>query len=292
MNSGAGRRVRRNGGLSTATFITLMTTPATATQKKPRRSRAELKELMLTTGIEVMTERQAHVDPEALSYKSVFDRLEQNTGVRITYASVHERIWPSQRAFQLDVLCQMAEQLPAQTFLSETGAAAVVIRDSDLSQPVGRKRACREMIRVSCNADMVEPDITLSVYRSIRKALLTLSTADDDYAAVAATIEATRRDLTARYVALFGQLVDALTFRVRPSLDLDLDPALRLMFSQVVALADGYGIERDADLLDLPTGPDGELQPWHPYSWTIWSAACALFELDGDLPDAERSLLL
>lgn len=268
-----------------------MTTQAKAVPKKSRRSRAELKELVLTAGVEVMAESKAQANPEGLTYKRVFERLEQSTGVRVTYAAVHERIWPSQRAFQLDVLCHMAEQLPAQTFLSETGAAATVIRRTDLSQPVGRKSACREMIRVSCNADMVEPDITLSVYRSIRMALLTLSTTDDDYEAVSATIEETRRDLTSRYVELFQQLVAALTLRVRPMHGLNLDAALRLLFSQVVALADGYGIERGADLLELPTGPGGELQPWHPYSWSIWGAACALFELDGDLPDSERSLL-
>lgn len=268
-----------------------MTSKAKVAPKKSRRSRAELKELVLTAGVEVLTNAQSQSTPEALTYKSVFEQLEHTTGVRVTYAAVHERIWPSQRAFQLDVLCRMAEQLPAQTFLSETGAAATVISQSDLSEPIGRRRACREMIRVSCNADMVEPDITLSVYRSIRMALLTLSTDDDDYATVAATIEETRTDLTARYVTLFQQLVAALTLRVRPEHGLDLNSALRLLFSEVVALADGYGIERGGDLIDLPTGHNGELQPWHPYSWSIWAAACALLELDGDLPDSERPLL-
>ncbi len=269
----------------------MMNPPDFPPPKKPRRSRAELKELMLATGLEVLGQRDAPAGHDTLTYKAVFDRLADEHGIRVTHASVHERIWPTQRAFQLDVLRRMAEQLPAETFLSESGAAATVVRDADLSRPDGQRRATREMIRVSCNADMAEPDITLSVYRSIRMVLLKLSKSDPDYDSLAAAIEDTRRDLSARYAALFGQLVEALNLRVQPQLGVSLDDALHLLFTQVVALADGYGIEPDrAAMFKLPTGPDGQLQEWHRYSWSIWAAACALLELDGDLPDSERLL--
>ncbi len=256
-----------------------------------RRSRSDLRELMLEVGLELISAQRQLVNPDALNYKSVFDYLERTRNIRVTHASVHERIWPSQRAYQLDVLRRAAEGLPAPTFLDEAGAAATVVREADLESKDGRRIATREMIRVSCNADISSDDVTLSVYRSIRMALAGLNEADDEYALVERAIEETRVEIGARYLELFHALAAALRLRPRAVLGVDLNTTLYRLFAQVVALADGFAIDgADENRLELPTGPNGEVQDWHLYSWSVWCAARTVLELDGDMPDNERAL--
>lgn len=72
--------------------------------KKKRRPRAELEELMLQGGVEVLQELGVETQLSSVSYAKVFEHLERTQGVRVTYGSVHERIWNSLQEYQLSVI--------------------------------------------------------------------------------------------------------------------------------------------------------------------------------------------
>ena len=72
--------------------------------KKKRRPRAELKELMIQGGVEVLQELGVETQLSSVSYARVFEHVERSQGVRITYGSVHERIWNSLQEYQLSVI--------------------------------------------------------------------------------------------------------------------------------------------------------------------------------------------
>ncbi|MEZ5246420.1 MAG: hypothetical protein R2707_15065 [Acidimicrobiales bacterium] len=72
--------------------------------KKKRRPRAELKELMIQGGVEVLQEFGVETQLSSVSYAKVFEHVERTHGVRITYGSVHERIWNSLQEYQLSVI--------------------------------------------------------------------------------------------------------------------------------------------------------------------------------------------
>ena len=72
--------------------------------KKKRRPRAELEELMLQGGVEVLQELGVETQLSSVSYAKVFEHVERTQGVRITYGSVHERIWNSLQEYQLAVI--------------------------------------------------------------------------------------------------------------------------------------------------------------------------------------------
>jgi hypothetical protein len=72
--------------------------------KKKRRPRAELKELMIQGGVEVLQELGVETQLSSVSYAKVFEHVERTQGVRITYGSVHERIWNSLQEYQLSVI--------------------------------------------------------------------------------------------------------------------------------------------------------------------------------------------
>lgn len=71
-----------------------------------QRSRAELRDLLLDAGAALIERDGIGLELAEITYGSVFDHLETTQGVRVTRASVHKRIWPSQRAFQLEVLAE------------------------------------------------------------------------------------------------------------------------------------------------------------------------------------------
>jgi len=72
--------------------------------KKKRRPRAELQELMLQGGVEVLRGLGVETQLSSVSYAKVFEHVERTQGVRITYGSVHERIWNSLQEYQLAVI--------------------------------------------------------------------------------------------------------------------------------------------------------------------------------------------
>ncbi|MEZ5165372.1 MAG: hypothetical protein R2695_02375 [Acidimicrobiales bacterium] len=58
----------------------------------------------MSAALDLVREQGLGVVATTLSYQRVFDHLETTRGVRVTRASVHERIWDSQEHFQMDVL--------------------------------------------------------------------------------------------------------------------------------------------------------------------------------------------
>lgn len=257
-----------------------------------RRSRSELKQLVLAAGLDVLAASGPQPNTDTLTYKAVFDHLQETQGIRITHASVHERIWASQTAFQIDVLCSAADALPAATFLAEGGAAASVVKTADLSTGHGRMWSTMEMIRVSCNADIASDDFTLSTFQSIRQALARLPNDHPEKDQFVQTVQETRERICSAYMDLFHALVTSLQLRVRPELGIDLNDALAALFAQVVALADGFVLDGpNQNTAMLATGIDGELQHWHMYSWGVWGAARTFLEpdMDTDERDLPRS---
>ena len=71
-----------------------------------QRTRAELRTLLLDAGADLIDRDGIGLELAEITYASVFDYLEQTDGLRVTRASVHKRIWPSQRDFQLEVVAE------------------------------------------------------------------------------------------------------------------------------------------------------------------------------------------
>src|ERR1700683_355759 len=72
--------------------------------KQSRRSRAELRDMLLEVGRSVLQKEGL----AALTFKTVFDRLNERRGVRLTNGSVIGRVWRDQADFRADVLVAVA----------------------------------------------------------------------------------------------------------------------------------------------------------------------------------------
>ena len=74
-----------------------------------RRSRDEIRSLLLRAGQDLVHEEGVEPGFGNITFKKVFDRVEKDTGIRITNASVIGRAWENQAAFQADVLVSIAQ---------------------------------------------------------------------------------------------------------------------------------------------------------------------------------------
>lgn len=113
-----------------------------------RRSRSELRELMLAGGKAVLLDTKHTIGFEDVTYARVFDHVQSSTGQTITRGSVHERIWNSQREFQLDVLAAIVSETPEQLFDVANSGALEAMATADLSTAAGRRYATRNVVRL------------------------------------------------------------------------------------------------------------------------------------------------
>ena len=71
---------------------------------RPRLSRDELHNLFIEAGRAILREEGLGAGGDSLTFKRVRERVEADTGIRITNASLIGRIWEDQFDYQTDVL--------------------------------------------------------------------------------------------------------------------------------------------------------------------------------------------
>lgn len=71
-----------------------------------RRSRDELRQLMIDAGCQLLTTRGLAFDPPSLTYANVFQHLAETRDVRVHRSQVHGRIWESQEHYRTDVVIE------------------------------------------------------------------------------------------------------------------------------------------------------------------------------------------
>lgn len=251
-----------------------------------RRSRSDLKQLVLTAGVEQLVEEAPRFAIDTLTYKTVFDRLARTRGVKVTHASVHERIWASQRDFQLDVLTSAVAHVPGQNFKTFSTAASDALADLSLATEDDRWRATREVTRRGMNAsiDSTADHELLVALRFLCSRIAAASPhAKDELEPVIELVRQTRRDTTALYVEMVMFLTTALGLRLRADHGMSFEGAARTL--SVVSTSTATGLEIDAfvdhDLPeDMPTGPNGESQRWSAVAIAAWAMVSFLFEPD------------
>ena len=93
---------------------------------------------MLQTGRTVLIEEGLGIRADTLSFKRVFERVEADTGIRLSNASIIRRVWANQADYQADVLASIAAQEGLGEFDKTIQALAPVIEGLDLSTPEAR----------------------------------------------------------------------------------------------------------------------------------------------------------
>lgn len=255
----------------------------------PRRTRSELRALVLGAGVEVLRQDGLGTGAEHVTFKRVFERVEATTGVRVTNASVIGRIWDNLADFQSAVLAAVAAEEVVDQENAVLTAVAAAAASVDRSTPEARRDALRELLRVGAEANL-DSGTTSRAWATVI-GVWALASGARGTPAGDRIHEALRQSHAAadrRSVAATEAMTDFLGLRLRP-------PFTVGQFTQAcTALVEGCAL-RDragADIrgVGLPTGPDGSVREWTVLGVGMEALVDQFFELDPDWspgPDRE-----
>ena len=200
-----------------------------------RRSRDELRQLVLTAGQEVFLRDGLALQPEALRYSNVLGHLRDHHGVVVNRASLHGRIWDNHSDFCLDVIAHSLSQLgPVEQ--ARDGA------DGGGGPPMSAEEA-RVALLDRIRTGMLLRVRGMSDSGQFRQRLLVKAALVGQEGSVAMDnlCEVMRRTDTERieqHSAVLARVIDSLGLDVKPELGLTRDQAteLTVQVSQFVAI--------------------------------------------------------
>src|ERR1700683_5512196 len=112
---------------------------------KQKLSREELRATLLAAGQEILHEEGLETGSSNLTFKRVFERVEQESGLRLTNASVIRRVWENQADFQAYVLVAIAHDQARPEIDVTVPALGDLFEQLDLSTKESRGRALQEV---------------------------------------------------------------------------------------------------------------------------------------------------
>ena len=259
-----------------------MMVSAVSTGRASRRSREELRALIIGAGTQLLLEEGLGTGAENLTFKRVFERLEDSTGIRVTNASVIGRIWDSQDDFQTEVLSVIAHG-PGSAHMDEIlEALGPLFEHADRSTVDARWHAVRQVCRVG-GAASVDALIHAKSWPPWF-GVWALVMAGNDTEANRPIEEALRRgydEVTVQWGEAYGLILAFYGLRVRSPF------TLRQLTVAAGALAEGCALRDRVDPVSTrrirrPTGPGGETEEWTLFGIGLESLAVLFLEADPD----------
>jgi hypothetical protein len=250
--------------------------------KRPRLSREGLRELLVETGGSILREDGLGTGAETLTFKKVFDRVEEKTGIRYTNASVIRRVWKNLSEFQADVLVAIALKENSDEIDLNVDAVVPVLTNVDFTTPESREEAMRELCRVGGAASL----------QTFRKStnwpswigmwrLVDSGEPLEDYKEIEAALVSGYDAVNERLEGVYAAMIDFLGFRLSEKL------TLRQFAIAADSLGRGCGLRDRIDHSDMegierPTGPGGAAQEWTLFAIAFEALVQKFFEIDPD----------
>ena len=236
----------------------------------------------MDAGRKILSEEGLGLGAGELTFKRVFDRVEADTGIRLTNASVIRRVWENQADFQTDLLTDVAAHGDsAGEFGRAAAALGPVLATLDVSTPEARLASLGEICRVAGHASfraLVDSDrwaLWVGVWVLGATSPPTAQNRRIRDALVAGYLRGT--DM---WGELHGAMLDLLGLRPRDPL------TLRQFTVSTGAFVEGCALRQvgaeDLDVIERPTGPGGTVQEWTFFAVGLEALALQYFELDPD----------
>jgi hypothetical protein len=250
-----------------------------------RRTRAELRDLVVAAGVEVLLQQRVDLRPETLSYASVLEHVERTRGVTLYRSSVHGRIWDSHKEYWLDVLARAIDAEPVidRSIVADLAADAPPGAGDG---PDGRWQRAMAEVRMLAAADTAARLASTDFLRrqSIRSALL-MEPDSEPFSSLRRLLHRSQTTEIARLKDFYRQVV-SLGFEVRPELGIDDEEALRILATLYLSAASGAvfdqaaGVESSSRTYTLrPAGEHGRHRQWPAISVATWAVFAYLFQV-------------
>lgn len=249
--------------------------------ERPRRSREELRALLMDVGQSILLEEGLGARADALTFKRAFERIKSDTGVGLTNASVIGRLWTNQADYQTDVLVALASDRSRSTVNEVADVVAKVLEECDLSTPEARAASLREVCRVAgeTQGNALRHSASWSLWINLW-AMATSSSLADRQHRILTTLMEGYEEINQHAEEVFGFLMMLLGYRLRAPL------TIRQFLNAAGALSEGCSLRDRVDSrmvgIVRPTGPDGEDQEWTIYAIGLEALTREFFESDPD----------
>ncbi len=254
---------------------------STPPRRQSKQSRDELRATLLEAGREILREEGLETGSANLTFKRVFERVEKESDLRVTNASVIRRVWENQADYQADVLVTIARDVGRPEAALTVDAVASVLNGIGLSEPEARQRALTEVCRVggAASTDAIAASANWSLW--INVVAVAQSTSDPERR------RRIKEALAEGYetVAVFWDeaylgLAASLGYRVASPW------TIRDFTTTVTALSEGCSLRQRIsgrrDTVRRPTGPGGEEQEWTMFAVGLETMVATFFEPDPD----------
>jgi len=252
------------------------------TDRRPRQSRGDLRALLLSAGQSILLEEGLGTVADALNFKRAFDRIESETGIKLSNASVIGRVWANLDDYQTDVLVELASDTSRSNVSEVAELVAAVLSDWDLSTATARSQALSEVCRVVGEAlsDALRHSASWSVWINVWT-MATSSDLPDRHQRVLSALMQSYDAINQEGEKAFGSLMTVFGYRIK-------EPLTVLQFLNAVgALSEGCSLRDRVDTKMLgivrPTGACGEDQTWTIFGIGLHALVLEFFELDPNL---------
>jgi hypothetical protein len=252
------------------------------TPSRPRMSRHELRTLFIDTGWAILREEGLGAGAEALTFKRVRERVEADSGIHITNASLIGRVWDDQFDYQTDVLATIAADDSTSEIEDTMSELAPVLARMDASSEVSREATMREVCRISAasNTKALRQSADWSLWIGIW-AVTAVGSAPERRRRIEAALEKAYQLVTERMEGIYRAGMEFVGYRIRTGL------SVRQFTIAVAALAEGCVLRDRVDSVNMngiirPTGPNGEDQEWTLFGLALEALAHQFFELEPD----------
>ena len=252
------------------------------TDRRPRQSREDIRALMLAAGRSIVLEEGIGTVGDALNFKRAFDRIESETGIRLSNASVIRRVWANLDDYQTDVLVELASDTSRSNVSEVADVVAAVLADRDLSTASARTEALSEVCRVAGEAlgDALRHSAAWSVWINVWT-MATSSDLPDRHQRVLSALMRSYDAINQEGEEAFGSLMTLFGYRIKEPL------TVPQFLNAVGALSEGCSLRDRVDTKMLgivrPTGPLGEDQQWTIFGIGLHALVMEFFELDPNL---------
>ncbi len=244
---------------------------------------------MLEAGVEVLLRDGISLGASTFRYADAFELLQQEHGIKVTRGSVHERIWSSQEAWQLDVLAASIDQNEAGRRAVVNEAVTARLRELPTDTVAQRLNALAETCRVGSLTflDVVEDKPSYRLFPVVVAAWKASANNLPEFDQLGRVLTEVQQGTRANVEANLAELLGVLQFEVNPTRGLGLECAVRAHAINATALAYSHTIR---SLLDpvltqriQARCPDGEYRPWNHLGLGVWLMMRGLF-----IPRAEH----
>lgn len=260
---------------------------------RPRMARDELRTLFIEAGLTILREEGLAAIGEALTFKRVRERVEADTGIRVTNASIIGRAWDSQFDFQTDVLATIAADDSGAEITRTVQGLEPVLLSMDPSSIESRRGTMREVARLtaSANTSALNQSTDWLLWIGIG-AMTAVGVAPGRRRRIDSALEQAYLSMTDRMESIYQAGLDFVGYRVRDGL------TVNHFTIAVAALAEGCALRNRVDAARMkgimrPTGPNGEEQEWTLFGLALDALAEQFFEVDPDWvpPSVDTSTL-